>query len=129
MKKKIENSTVKKILEEAERAARHTTDLVEANELEPYMNGVDINGNMVEESEDITPEQVAILGAHTMAIQLRDNLKRITEGKEPKVKSTNIEVHAIEIKGSKAKKVDLKDIPPEVRDALRKLINGEDEDE
>lgn len=118
------------MLKEAERAAAHISELVERNELEPYLDGVDINGEMVEDSRDITPEQVAILGAYTMAIQMRDNLKRIMEGKPAKIKSdTKIEVRAVEIKDGKAKEVDMKNIPPEIRDALRKIINGDEDNE
>jgi len=94
----------------------------EMNELQPYLKGGDIRGDLVDDSEDITPEQVATLGAYTMAIQLRDNLKNIMEGKEVKRTDKKIEVVAIELKNGKQKTVQFEDVPQEVKDALKKFL-------
>ena len=122
-KKETKRRVIKdEMLAEAERAVEHMTDLIEKNELQPYLKGGDIRGDLVDDSEDITPEQVATLGAYTMAIQLRDNLKNIMEGKEVKRTDKKIEVVAIELKNGKQKTVQFEDVPQEVKDALKKFL-------
>ena len=120
-----------KLIDEAKRAFDHLDNLMDKHELRAFLVGYNMNGHMIDEDEDITAEQVAILGAYTAVWQLRDKIVAIAEGKKKPEKKpkTSIDVQAIKIKDGKPTEVELKDVPEEVREALKKLIEKEMEDE
>lgn len=120
-------------------------DLIDSNELDVYLRDeTEINEKKVDYSDDITPAQVAVLGAYTVTVKLKKDLKLAKAGKplpalkkEKKEKKTTktskkskFEVEAkvavFDRKNGKSRmltKDELDEIPPEVRSALRDLLD------
>lgn len=128
MKKKsdtpIKNELADKLEDEVRRALKQMQEGVNKNELEPYLDGYKILGSLVEDSEEITPEQVAILGAYTIVAKLAENFDLIKEGKEPIRKKEVAEVIITEVLGGEAKELSIKELPQEVKDAIQKFAEG-----
>lgn len=114
MKRKTpaKDSALKRIEERLD----HLQKIIDNHELDYYLNGDNIRGKRVDESEDILPEHVAVLGAYTELLTLRNEL---TEGTENKPKK---KVRATVIKDGKEVK-SYKGIPKEVVDELRELLD------
>lgn len=134
------NALADKLMAEAERAFERARSEVNNHELDYYLDGTNIRTKRVDESDDITPEQVAILGAFSYAAQLLENLKLIREGKEikkatPKKKKSKSDGHSMGLisltgKGDNIKIIQTGDeIPPEIMKALKKFIKEHDNDE
>lgn len=110
-----------KMIEKAQSHVDYLQGLVDQYELDVYLSGHNIKGDMVEESMDITPEQVAILGAYTSTKELLDSLKGLKEGKK---KPEEGKIIALEINHDTGEKKVLKsdELPPEAIDALKKFL-------
>jgi hypothetical protein len=120
MRKASKDETDNKValmLKEATRAYNELRDHVEANELEPYLNEDSIKGDLVDEDENITPEQVAILGGYSVAYQIKKQLEKIATGTDKKIKMVTVEV-----KNGKATMTGDTNLPKEVLDAMKNII-------
>lgn len=108
-------------------------DTVEHAELDVFLEGkTKLDGDKIDHDEDITPEQVALLGAYATVGLLVEAFKDIKAGKdvkiprvagnEPKI-TTELAVFSIE-QGKKkpVKKQDMKHLPKEVKDALKRIM-------
>lgn len=118
MKRKMKDVTPEQFKDHIEERHKLLRDLMERYELDNYIDGKnDIRGELVEESQDITPEQVALLGAYTELLKIR-NLYHV----EPKKKEVDKPVLGYSIDGGKVKELSADDLPEEVKDMLRKLL-------
>lgn len=133
-KKQVENALADKIVAEVESLFERIGAQVNKNELEIYLKGTAIKTDMVDDSRDITPEQVAILGAYTIVAGLLEDVKTIREGKEiaqvvkkKPVKKSKVIGTVIAMKDGKelnSKDITVDDLPQEVIDALKKFADG-----
>lgn len=119
---------LKAILKEANRAYDELQDHIEQHELEAFIRpGYDINGTLIETDENITPEQVSIIGGYCVLGRLKENIEAIAEGADPQYAQgdkTEVQVTAIEIDKDGKQRI-IKDksmLPPEVKAAMKKLI-------
>lgn len=137
--KSVENkpssTTEKKIVNYIEALVEFTNDLVDKHELQPYINREEIDTDRVDESEDITPAQVAILGGWAMARRMKEAVSAIQAGRSveaPKVSrpNTGIIAGSIDKRTGKVEMIGGDNIPPEVLEQLKNFINEmENEDE
>lgn len=137
--KSVENkpssTTEKKIVNYIEALVEFTNDLVDKHELQPYINKEEIDTDRVDESEDITPAQVAILGGWTMARRMKEAVSAIQAGRSVKAPvvsrpNTGIIAGSIDKRTGKVEIVGGDNIPPEVLEQLKNFINEmENEDE
>lgn len=129
------SNTEKKIVNYIEALVEFTSDLVDKYELQPYINKGEIDTDKVDESEDITPAQVAMLGGWAMARQMKEAITAIQAGRSvdpPTVSrpSTGIIAGSIDKKTGKVEMIGGDNIPSEVLEQLKRFINEmENEDE
>lgn len=133
---KTQKQIIADMLEEIQETVNNFKDLIEKNELEPYLDGKDIKGYLVDQSEDITPEQVCILGEYVMSLTLLDNLTDLSKGK--KVGRPGLEFgkepiadkwsEAILLHDEKGKttRITSDKLPKEVIEKLRKIVEDYD---
>lgn len=123
---KAKATIIDDMIKTADDAIDHFQDLVDRHELHAFIKGDELQGALIDEDEQISPEQVAILGGLSVALQIRDNLKLIADGKEVKPKQekkVNMEIMAF--KNGKVTKVT--GIPKEVIDAMKQIIADNEE--
>lgn len=122
MRKPIKNAkkkpTLKAIEFFVEDACESLQKMIDKDELGIYIKGYDIRGEMVDESDEITPEQVAILGAYTQAKIIHDFVKGVYE--EEKKEELKSGIYKTE--NGKAIEINSTDLPDELKDILRKII-------
>lgn len=123
--KRGRTSVADKMIAEVEEKTKQLRDLVENFELDTFLDGTDIKGTKIDENEDITPEQVAIIGAYATAQQLLDNLKTIKEGKPiKKEKRSKGSITVVGVKDGEHEVItDTGKIPKEVIDELRNFLD------
>lgn len=130
--KKTKSMVIEQMIQTAEDAVSHFKDLVESKELEPYIKGDQLRGQMIDDDETISAESVAILGGYSVAQQIRDNLKLIAAGRETENrKEAKTEVSVEVVAFENGKQVKINKVPKEVIDTMRKIIeengNGKEE--
>lgn len=134
---KTQKQIIEDMLEEVDITVKNFKDLVNKNELEPYLDGSDIRGHLVDESHDITPEQVCILGEYVMALSLQENLKLLSQGKsagkpglefskEPEDKGFTEIILATDTRTGKTTRITGNKLPKGVVDKLRKIVEDYD---
>lgn len=125
--KKTETTMIDKLLAQLDAEVEHLSGLVSRSELEVYLVGDNINDVMVDDDENISAESVATLGAYTEALQIRKKLRKIAGKKEEK-KGYDTIIIAHDAKTGKSKRVEAKDLPKGVREAMKKLIKDAEND-
>lgn len=129
--------TTSAILRKMEEVTKSTLaqleDMVEHSELDVFLKGkTNMNGDKIDRDEDITAEQVALLGGYVTVGILANAFKDIKAGKDVKIPelvgyepTVTTEVAAFVIEKGKKKPVkrqDFKHLPKEVKDALKRII-------
>ena len=125
---------MKEIISYLEDLNEWVDDMIDKNELQPYINkDGTVDDPKVDKSEDITPEQVAILGGYIMARRAVDAVKRIAKGSKPESipsrsnKSVNAIGIAVDMSTGKAQLVGGDSLSQEVIDALKEIIENQEE--
>lgn len=131
MKRMTKDQIIDRMVKELEDCVTEFEDKIDKYELRAFLtkdNG--INGKLVDKDENITPESVAALGAYTTVLSVLNAVKEIKDGKEPTYGETTttmeMQIIAHDEKTGKTTKISKDELPPEVKDMLRSMLDGDD---
>lgn len=127
---------VREIVNYIEAVEEWVDDMKSKHELEPYiLPSGKVDNKKVDESEDITPEQVAILGGYIMVRRIAAAVNNISKGEKPdKIPNASKKVEKaqgvmLDMVTGEAKMLGGGVIPPEALEALKDFINEQEQED
>ena len=117
------DAIIDQMFKEVEDAVDYFKNKIEKHELQAFLDeDNNILGKKVDEDELISPESVACLGSYTSLLSLLNEMKSIRDGKPSEYKPI---ILAHDPKTGKETRITADQLPEEVKDALRKVLEGD----